>query len=205
MQIPMKTQTNQDKGAADVADTVFGEAFREGLVHQVVNAQLAGLRSGTHKAKSRGEVAGGGKKPWRQKGTGNARAGTIRSPLWRGGGIIFGPQPRSHEQKINKKMRTGAARSILSELVRRDELVVLDDLQVSDGKTRTLLSTLQAHGADDALVVTAEPDELVERAGRNIPHVTVMAADAVSPLALVQHARVVTTEAALRKLEERLQ
>lgn len=205
MQIPMKTQDNQDKGAAEVADAVFGADFREGLVHQVVNAQMAGLRAGTQKAKSRGEISGGGKKPWRQKGTGNARAGTIRSPLWRGGGIIFGPQPRSYEQKINKKMRTGAARSILSELARRQELVVLDSLDVTDGKTQTLAGILRRHGADDALVITAEPDEMVTRAGRNIPHVTVMSADAVSPLALVQHARVVATEAAVRKLEERLQ
>jgi large subunit ribosomal protein L4 len=204
MQIPVKTQNNQDKGAAEVADAVFGESFREGLVHQVVNAQRAATRAGTHKAKSRGEVAGGGKKPWRQKGTGNARAGTIRSPLWRGGGIIFGPEPRDYSQKINKKMRVGAARSILSELVRREELVVLDSLDVSDGKTRTLASILGGLGLDDALVVTADEDEMVARAGRNIPHVTVMPADRVSPLALVQHARVVTTEPALRKLEERL-
>jgi large subunit ribosomal protein L4 len=204
MQIPVKTPTNQDKGATDVNDAVFGAEFREGLVHQVVNATLAGQRAGTSAAKSRGEVAGGGKKPWRQKGTGNARAGTIRSPLWRGGGIIFGPSPRSYAQKVNKKMRLGAMRSVLSELARREELVAVAELGVSEGKTRELAATLKALDADDALVVTTNGDTNTVRAGRNIPKVTVMEAANVGPLALVQHAKVVITEDALRELEERL-
>jgi large subunit ribosomal protein L4 len=204
MQIQVKTPTNQEKGATDVSDAVFGAEFREGLVHQVVNATLAGQRAGTSAAKSRGEVAGGGKKPWRQKGTGRARAGTIRSPLWRGGGIIFGPTPRSYAQKVNKKMRTGAMRSMLSELARRDELVAVAELGVAEGKTRELSATLKALEADDALVVTANGDTTALRAGRNIPRVTVMEAANVGPLALVQHAKVVVTEDALRELEERL-
>src|SRR6056297_2985270 len=114
MQIPVKTPTNQEKGAADVSDAVFGADFREGLVHQVVNATLAGQRAGTSAAKSRGEVAGGGKKPWRQKGTGNARAGTIRSPLWRSGGVTFAAQPRDFTQKVNRKQYRAAMMSILS-------------------------------------------------------------------------------------------
>jgi len=204
MQISVKTPTNQEKGAADVSDAVFGADFREGLVHQVVQATLAGQRAGTSAAKSRGQVAGGGKKPWRQKGTGNARAGTIRSPLWRGGGIIFGPTPRSYAQKVNKKMRLGAMRSLLSELARRGELVAVAELGVSEGKTRELAATLAALEVDDALVVTASGDTATARAGRNIPRVTVMEAANVGPLALVQHARVVITEDALRELEERL-
>ena len=204
MQIPVKTPTNQDKGAADVSDAVFGAEFREGLVHQVVNATLAGQRAGTSAAKSRGQIAGGGKKPWRQKGTGRARAGTIRSPLWRGGGIIFGPTPRSYTQKVNKKMRTGAMRSVLSELARREELVAVAELGVAEGKTRELAATLKALAVDDALVVTVSGDTATLRAGRNIPRVTVMEAVNVGPLALVQHDRVVITEDALRELEERL-
>ena len=204
MQIPVKTPTNQEKGAADVSDAVFGAEFREGLVHQVVNATRAGQRAGTSAAKSRGQIAGGGKKPWRQKGTGNARAGTIRSPLWRGGGIIFGPTPRSYGQKVNKKMRLGAMRSLLSELARREELIAVGDLGVTEGKTRELAGTLEALGTDDALVVTIGEDTQTARAGNNIPRVTVMPAHNVGPLALVQHARVVVTEDALRELEERL-
>ncbi len=204
MQIPVKTPTNEDKGTADVSDAVLGAEYREGLVHQVVQATLSGERSGTSSSKTRGEVAGGGKKPWRQKGTGRARAGTIRSPLWRGGGIVFGPQPRSYAQKVNKKMRQGATRSLLSELARRDELVVVSDLGVSEGRTRELAATLKALDATDALVVTASGDELVARAGRNIPRAGVLESARVGPLALVRHAKVVVTEDALRELEDRL-
>jgi len=204
MQIPVKTPTNQEKSAADVAEAVFAAPFREGLVHQVVTATLADQRTGNHATKTRGEIAGGGKKPWRQKGTGRARAGTIRSPLWRGGGTIFGPEPRSYAQKVNKKMRLGALRSLLSELNRRDDLIVVEDLGVTQGKTRELAATLNALEVEDALVVTTQGSELVAQAGRNIPRVNVMDSKKVGPLALVQHAKVVVTEAALRELEERL-
>jgi large subunit ribosomal protein L4 len=204
MQIPVKTPTNQEKSAADVAEAVFAAPFREGLVHQVVTATLADQRTGNHATKTRGEIAGGGKKPWRQKGTGRARAGTIRSPLWRGGGTIFGPEPRSYAQKVNKKMRLGALRSLLSELNRRDDLIVVEDLGVTQGKTRELAATLKALEVEDALVVTTQGGELVAQAGRNIPRVNVMDSKKVGPLALVQHAKVVVTEAALRELEERL-
>jgi large subunit ribosomal protein L4 len=204
MQISVKTPTNQEKSAAEVADAVFAAPFREGLIHQVVNATLSDKRTGNHATKTRGDIAGGGKKPWRQKGTGRARAGTIRSPLWRGGGTIFGPEPRSYAQKVNKKMRRGAFRSLLSELARRDDLIVVEDLGVNEGKTRELAATLNALGTDDALVVTTQGAELVAQAGRNIPRVHVMASRNVGPLALVQHAKVVITEAALRELEERL-
>ncbi|KPV40955.1 50S ribosomal protein L4 [Thiohalorhabdus denitrificans] len=204
MQIPVKTPTNEDKGTAQLADEVFGVPFREGLVHQVVQATLAGQRTGNHDTKTRGEVAGGGRKPWRQKGTGRARAGTIRSPLWRGGGTVFGPTPRSYAQKVNKKMRQGALRSMLSELARREELLVVEDLGVKEGKTRELASTLKALEAEDALVITPSGDEAVARAGGNLPRVAVMPSNQVGALALVSHAKVVTTESALRELEERL-
>jgi len=169
MQIPVKSSQNEEKGAADMADTVFGVPFREGLVHQVVTASMAGLRSGTHATKTRGQIAGGGRKPWRQKGTGRARAGTIRSPLWRGGGTVFGPAPRSYGQKVNKKMRQGAIRSLLSELARRGELVVVEDFGVTEGKTRELAGTLKALEAEDALVITSGEQALVARAGSNLP------------------------------------
>lgn len=204
MQIPVKTPTNEEKGATEVSDSVFGVDFREGLVHQVVTASLSEGRSGTHAAKSRGEISGGGQKPWRQKGTGRARAGTNRSPLWRGGGTIFPPSPRSHSQKVNKKMRLGAMRSVLSELNRRGELVVVEDLGVEKGKTRELAATLNHLSADDVLVVTEERAEAVSRAGANIPRVTVLPSIRVGPLALVSHAQVVITQKALRDLEERL-
>lgn len=204
MQIPIKTPTNEDKAPAEVSDTVFGAPFREGLVHQVVSASLANRRHGTHAAKSRGEVSGGGQKPWRQKGTGRARAGTNRSPLWRGGGTIFPPEPRDYGQKVNKKMRLGAMRSVLSELARRGELTVVEDLGVEQGKTRELAATLEALEADDALVVTEEGADRVARAGSNIPRVAVLPSSRVGPLALVSHAQVVVTQQALRELEERL-
>lgn len=204
MQIPVKSPNNEEKGPAEVSDTVFGADFREGLVHQVVTASLAEGRSGTHAAKSRGEISGGGQKPWRQKGTGRARAGTNRSPLWRGGGTIFPPSPRSYGQKVNKKMRLGAMRSVLSELNRRGELVVVEGLGVEKGKTRELAATLGNLSADDALVVTSNGEESVARAGANIPRVTVMPSTRVGPLALVSHAQVVVTQQALRDLEERL-
>ncbi len=204
MEITVKKRNNQRKGSLEVSDTVFGTDFREGLVHQVVNATLANRRAGTHAAKSRSQVAGGGRKPWRQKGTGRARAGTTRSPLWRGGGIIFGPEPRDHGQKVNKKMRRGAMRSLLSELTRREELTVVTNLGVEEGKTRELAKTLQALQAEDALVITPPEQPLVARAGRNLPRVDVQEVTHVGPLDLVRHERVVITESALRTLEERL-
>lgn len=204
MEITVKKRNNQRKGALEVSDAVFGTDFREGLVHQVVSATLANRRAGTHAAKSRGQVAGGGRKPWRQKGTGRARAGTTRSPLWRGGGIIFGPEPRDHGQKVNKKMRRGAMRSLLSELTRREELIVVANLGVEEGKTRELTKTLQALQAEDALVITPAEHPLVARAGRNLPRVDVQEVTHVGPLDLVRHEQVVITESALRTLEERL-
>ncbi|MFA9459641.1 50S ribosomal protein L4 [Thiohalorhabdus methylotrophus] len=204
MQIPVKTPNNEEKGAAELADAVFAVPFREGLIHQVVQATMAGQRAGTHDTKTRGEIAGGGRKPWRQKGTGRARAGTIRSPLWRGGGTVFGPTPRSYAQKVNKKMRQGAIRSLLSELARREELLVVQGLGVSEGKTRELAGTLKALDAEDALVITTADDTLVARAGGNLPRVDVMTSKQVGALALVKHAKVVATEEALRELEERL-
>lgn len=204
MEITVKKRNNQRKGSLEVSDAVFGTDFREGLVHQVVNATLANRRAGTHATKSRGQVAGGGRKPWRQKGTGRARAGTTRSPLWRGGGIIFGPEPRDHGQKVNKKMRRGAMRSLLSELTRREELTVVANLGVEEGKTRELAKTLKALKAEDALVITPPEQPLVARAGRNLPRVDVQEVPHVGPLDLVRHERVVITESALRTLEERL-
>ncbi len=204
MQIPIRTQENQSNGAIEVEDSVFAAPFREGLVHQVVTAQLARVRSGTHSTKKRGEVRGGGRKPWRQKGTGRARAGSNRSPLWRGGGVVFGPKPRSYDQKINKKMHRGALRDLLAELVRRDELVVLDHLQVTGGKTHSLARTLRNLDAEGSLIVIQGKDPVVERAGNNLPKVRVMECSKVGPLALVQHPKVVITQSALRGLEERL-
>ncbi len=204
MEIIVKHWDNREAGSLEVSEAVFGTHFREGLVHQVVNAAFANKRTGTHATKGRKEVSGGGKKPWQQKGSGRARAGTNRSPLWRGGGIIFGPKPRDYRQKVNKKMRRGAMCSLLSELLRREELIVVAHLGVDRGKTRELAATLKALGAEEALLIVPERDEGVTRAGRNLPRVEVVSVGQVGPLDLVTHDRVVITESALQSLEERL-
>ncbi len=198
-------ELNVQGGASlQVSDAVFGVEFKEPLVHQVVTAYLAGARSGTKAQKNRSAVSGGGKKPYRQKGTGRARAGTIRSPLWRGGGVTFAAQPRSYAQKVNKKMYRGALRSILSELVRQERLVVVESFGVDLPKTKALVTKLDALGLDDVLIVTDQLDEHLYLAARNLYHVDVRDSDELDPVSLVGYEKVLMTTGALKKIEERL-
>jgi large subunit ribosomal protein L4 len=191
-------------GSVQVSDDTFGQDFREALVHQVVTACLAGARAGTVKQKTRSEVNGGGSKPWRQKGTGRARAGTSRSPLWRAGGTTFAARPRDYSQKINRKMYRLAMRSILSELIRQDRLIAVESFGVEAPRTRELVGKLKQLGLDQVLIVTDAPDEKLYLATRNLPQVAVCDAASVDPVSLVGFDKVVITTSALRQIEERL-
>lgn len=185
-----------------VSDAAFGAAFNEPLVHQVVTAYMAAGRQGTKAQKSRAEVSGGGKKPWRQKGTGRARAGTIRSPLWRGGGTHFPARPRDYSQKVNKKMYRGAMRAILSELVRQDRLTVVESFQVDEPKTRAVASKLNGLGASGRSVIVVDGlDDKLRLGARNLEDVHCCDAAAVDPVSLVGADTVVASVAALRRLE----
>lgn len=194
-----------ETGAVQVSDAVFGADYKPGLIHQIVTAYMAGGRAGTKAQKTRSDVNGGGRKPYRQKGTGRARAGTSRSPLWRGGGVTFAARPRSYEQKVNRKMYRGALRSILSELVRAERLSVVRAFTVDAPKTKALIARLAELGLQDALIVVDDLDLNLALAARNLPGVEVMAAAAVDPVSLIAFEHVVVTEAALRVLEGRLQ
>ena len=191
-------------GSVQVSDAVFGAEFKEALVHQVVTAYMAGARSGTKAQKTRSEVSGGGKKPWRQKGTGRARAGSTRSPIWRKGGVTFAAVPRSYDQKVNRKMYRGALRAILSELVRQDRLIVVDDFAVDAPKTKGLLARLGQIGANDALIVVDQPDENLYLAGRNLRAVDIRDVAEIDPVSLVAFEKVVMSKGAVEKLGERL-
>ncbi|MFE8072962.1 50S ribosomal protein L4 [Marinobacteraceae bacterium S3BR75-40.1] len=197
------TITGSGKGIT-VSDAAFAKEFNEALVHQVVTAYLAGARQGTRAQKNRSDVRGGGKKPWRQKGTGRARAGTIRSPIWRTGGVTFAARPQDHSQKVNRKMYRAALRSILSELVRQERLVVVDDVKAETPKTKAFNAKLKDLGVDNALIVSDEVDQNLYLAARNIPYVDVRDVAGVDPVSLVGHDKVVVTVPALKKLEEML-
>lgn len=186
----------------EVSEVAFGREFNEALVHQVVVALMAGARAGTKKQKTRAEVRGGGCKPWRQKGTGRARAGTIRSPLWRKGGVIFAATPRDHSQKVNKKMYRGAMSSILSELVRQDRMRVVNDFVVEAPKTKALLQKLKDLNLERVLIVVDKLDENLYLSARNVPDVAVKEASGVNPLQLLKYDHVLMTVEAIRKLEE---
>ncbi|MCE8043910.1 50S ribosomal protein L4 [Halomonas daqingensis] len=191
-------------GTVEVADATFGKEFNEALVHQVVTAYLAGGRQGARAQKTRSDVRGGGKKPWRQKGTGRARAGTIRSPLWRSGGVTFAARPQDHSQKVNRKMYRAAMRSILSELVRQERLIAIDEFTVDAPKTKQLVAKLNELGLEKALIVTEEVDEKLYLAARNIPNVDVVDVAAADPVSLIAFDKVLVTVSALRKFEEKL-
>jgi large subunit ribosomal protein L4 len=194
-----------NKGSAlQVSDAAFGCAFNEALVHQVVTAYMAGARAGTKAQKTTPQVSGGGAKPWRQKGTGRARAGSIRSPLWRGGGKIFAAVPVDHSQKVNRKMYRAAMRSIFSELLRQGRLVVVESLTVAEPKTRLLAGKLKGLGADQALLVVDGADQALQLAARNLPRVELVSSDAVDPVNLIRFDKVVVTADTLKKIEERL-
>lgn len=198
-------QSNEG-GAATLpgAERVFGADYKPGLVHQVVTAYLAGGRAGTRAQKNRSAVRGGGAKPWRQKGTGRARAGTSRSPLWRGGGVTFAARPQRYDQKVNRKMYRGALRAILSELVRLGRFHVVPSFALEAPKTKALAGRLAEMGVRDVLILTEELDDNLILAARNLPGVDVMAAQEVDPVSLIAFEQLIVTEGAVRKLEERL-
>ena len=199
----MELQVKGGKSVS-VSDKTFGREFNEALIHQVVTAVLAGARQGTKAQKTRSDVSGGGIKPWRQKGTGRARAGTIRSPLWRGGGKSFAARNRDFSQKVNKKMYRGAMAAILSELVRQDRLVVVDSFAVSAPKTKELLGKLKDMDLDDVLIINDEADENLYLAARNLYHVGVCDSASADPVSLVGFGKVMVTVNSLKSFEERL-
>jgi large subunit ribosomal protein L4 len=200
----MEIKVQGNGGTLELADDSFGVAFNEPLVHQVVTAYLAGARAGTKAQKTRSEVRGGGRKPWRQKGTGRARAGTIRSPIWVGGGRAFAARPRSFEQKVNRKMYRAALRSMFSELLRQERLVVTQEFAVSAPKTKKLKVKLNALGFDAGLVVVDAFDVNLWLAARNLPHLTIIEAQQVDPVSLIGADKVLVTAAALKIIEGRL-
>lgn len=191
-------------GTVKVSEEAFGRAFNEDLVHQVVTAFMAGGRQGTKAQKNRKQVTGGGRKPFKQKGTGRARAGTIRSPIWRGGAKNFAAVPRDHSQKVNRKMYRVAISSILSELARQDRLIVVEQFTVDQPKTKELLQKLGALGVDSALIVTEDLDHNLYLSARNIHAVDVRDVSGVDPVSLIAFERVIVTVAALKKFEELL-
>jgi large subunit ribosomal protein L4 len=197
----MDIQLANSKSKVSVSDAVFGAEYNESLVHQAVTAYLNGARAGTKKQKTRSEVRGGGRKPWKQKGTGQARAGTIRSPLWRGGGRTFAAVPRDHSQKVNKKMYRGALRAIVSELARQGHLVVAEEFTVSTPKTKGLVEKLAKLGSSNLLIITDAVDQNLMLSARNLPHVDVSDVEGLNPVALLSREKVLVTQAALKKLE----
>lgn len=197
----MELKTADTNEGVQVSDATFDRDFNQALVHQAVTAYLAGARYGTKAQKTRASVVGGGAKPWRQKGTGRARAGTIRSPLWRGGGVTFAARPREFRQKLNKKMYRAAMRSILSELVRQSRLVVVEDFAIAEAKTRVLVAKLTDLKLASVLIVVDTPDDKLTRAARNLAVVQVRPADRLDPVSLVNVDKVVITKAALHRVE----
>ncbi len=193
-----------DGGSVEISDTAFAREFNEALVHQVVVAHLAGARQGSRANKSRSDVRGGGRKPWRQKGTGRARAGTIRSPIWRSGGVTFAARPQDHSTKVNRKMYRGALRCIASELIRQERLVAVESFNVDAPKTKVLLKQLKSLDLSSVLIVTEEVDQNLYLAARNIKGVDVCDVQALDPVSLISHDKVLVTVGALKKLEEAL-
>ena len=201
----MKLKVANGGAELQVSDTAFGHAFNEALVFQVVNAYRAAGRAGTKAQKSRAMVRGGGRKPWAQKGSGQARAGSIRSPIWVGGGRTFAARPRSFEQKVNRKMYRGALRSMFSELARQDRLLVTDGIALDAPKTKLLAAQLKSLALENVLIIVEAVDEKLYLAARNLPGVEVLTAAAVNPLSLAAHDKVLATVGALKLIEERLQ
>ena len=203
LQIPALNQQDSS-GSLEVAEAIFGQSFNETLIHQLVVRHLAGARAGTKAQKTRSDVSGGGSKPWRQKGTGRARSGTTRSPIWRTGGVSFAARPRNYEQKLNKKMFRVGVRSILSELLRQDRLVVSNDILPSSPKTKELNARIKTIDAKRILIIVESVDANLALASRNIPYVEVIEAINLSPVLLVSADKVIATPGALKQIQERL-
>ena len=200
----MEIQLHGNNNGVTVSEVTFGREFNESLVHQVVNAYLAGARQGSKAQKNRAAVSGGGIKPWRQKGTGRARAGTIRSPIWVGGGRTFAAQPRDYTQKVNKKMYRAAMQSLLSELVRQERLVIVEEFSVDEPKTKVLAGKLKEMGFGNVLIVIEGYDEKLDLSSRNLPRVNVMDVGSIDPVSLLYYERVIMTVGSIRVLEEKL-
>ena len=197
----MELSLDGNGGTIEVSDAMFARDFNEALVHQVVVAYLAGGRSGSRAQKNRSEVRGGGRKPYRQKGTGRARAGSIRSPIWRGGGQTFAAKPQDHSHKVNRKMYRGAMRCIVSELLRQDRLIVASGIEVDAPKTKTLLKKLESLNLSNVLIIADNVDENLYLAARNLKGVDVRDVPAVDPVSLLRHDKVLITADALKTLE----
>ena len=198
----MDLQLHNSQEKITVSDAIFAADYKQSLVHQLVTAYMAAGRAGTKAQKNRSAVSGGGAKPWRQKGTGRARAGTIRSPIWRSGGVTFAAQPRDYSQKVNRKMYRSGIRSILSELARNDRLVIVEDITVDAAKTKQLLGKLEDLGVSKTLIVTETGDEKLYLSARNLPNVEVSDVAGVNPVNLVRYEHVVVTVGAVRAIEE---
>jgi len=205
MELTLQTLNHEPGGVIQVADAVFSRPFNATLVHQVVTSYLTMGRSGNRAQKNRAQVRGGGCKPWRQKGTGRARAGTIRSPLWRGGGVTFAAAPKTYQQKLNKKMYRRALGAILSELLRQKRLIVVESFQLEAPKTKLLVQQLKALQVSEVLIVTETEDEQLSLAARNLHPVAVQVAATVDPVSLIAFNQVLMTVAALKKIEQRVQ
>lgn len=204
MDLQLQSFDGGKAGNITVSDAMFDREYNEPLVHQVVTAYLAGARSGTHAQKTRSEVRGGGRKPFAQKGSGRARAGTIRSPLWRSGGITFAAKPRDYSQKVNRKVYRSAMCTILSELRRKDALIVVDKIEIATPKTKDLLAKISGLGLKNALLVTEDASGNLDLASRNLYNIAATDAAHVNPVALLKFEKVVMSEDSLRKLEESL-
>ena len=200
----MKINVNGGSGSIEIADTAFSVDFNEPLVHQVITAFLSGGRAGTKAQKSRSEASGGGAKPWRQKGTGRARAGTIRSPIWVGGGRTFAAKPRNFSQKINRKMYRGAMRSMLSELIRQNRLFIVNSIDIKNSKTRDLAKILKKHNLESVLIIIENYDENIFLASRNLPNVSVCDVKSMNPVALIRYEKVLVTIKSIKMIEEYL-
>jgi large subunit ribosomal protein L4 len=200
----MNLSLAENKGTVEVTDASFGREYNEGLVHQVLVAFMAGARQGSRAQKNRSRVSGGGKKPWRQKGTGRARAGTSRSPIWRSGGVTFAAQPQEHSVKVNKKMYRGALRCIWSELIRQERLVVVEDLVIEQPKTKVLVEKLRDLGLSETLIVVEKIDENLRLASRNLSKTDVRDLTHIDPLCLISNEKVLVTAGALKGLEAAL-
>ena len=198
----MELKIADSENTATVSEKAFGQAFNEALIHQVVTAYLASAHQGTKKQKTRSEVRGGGTKPWRQKGTGRARAGTLRSPIWRGGGVTFAARPRNYAQKINKKMYRAALRSIVSELLRQDRLLIVESFSIEVPKTRELLKKLEALTLRNVLIVVDKIEQNLFLAGRNLPAVEVTNVAGLNPVSLLKFEKVMITVDAVKQIEE---
>ena len=204
MELSVIKPGNSEAGKVSVSDDAFAREYNEDLVHQVVTAHLAGARQGTRAQKNRADVRGGGKKPWRQKGTGRARAGTSSSPIWRSGGVTFAARPQDHSKKVNRKMYRAAMQTIMSELARQDRLMVVESLDLDEPKTKLLAKQLEEFGLDNVLIVSAEVGKNLYLASRNLHKVNVLDVEGMDPVSLIGHEKVLVTVDAVKKIEEML-